>query len=176
MKSTLLLALCACLCTLLQFPATAQSNAKDTLMPISTYYLIRHAEKDRTNPANQNPSLTKQGEIRAQNWANLFNKLQLDAVYSTDYSRTMQTAAPTAKAHDLEILSYDPNTIKIDDLKRDTLGKTVLIVGHSNTTPALVNKLIGEEKYTDMADNDNGSLYIVTILGSQHTVQILTFN
>ena len=38
----------------------------------TTYYLIRHAEKDRTDATNPNPSLTITGEQRAQNWAEYF--------------------------------------------------------------------------------------------------------
>ena len=41
--------------------------------------------------------------------------------------------------------------------------KTVLVVGHSNTTPIFVNNILGEEKHKNMDDHDNASLYIVTI-------------
>ena len=47
--------------------------------------------------------------------------------------------------------------------KQNTLGKTVLIVGHSNTTPAFANKILATEKYKNMDDNDNSSLYIITL-------------
>jgi broad specificity phosphatase PhoE len=53
-----------------------------------------------------------------------------------------------------------------------TKGKTVLVVGHSNTTPAFVNKILGENKYEDINDNDNASLYIVTIAGDKKTSRI----
>ena len=42
-------------------------------------------------------------------------------------------------------------------------GQTVLIVGHSNTTPMFVNAIIGEDKYKQIDDNINGNLYIVMI-------------
>ena len=51
----------------------------------TTYYLIRHAEKDRTNNTNRNPSLNTNGLLRAKRWAKHFEKIKLDAVYSTDY-------------------------------------------------------------------------------------------
>ena len=51
-------------------------------------------------------------------------------------------------------------------------GKRVLISGHSNTTPTMVNKLIGESKYSDMSDTDNKSLFIVNILNSKAEVEI----
>ena len=43
-------------------------------------------------------------------------------------------------------------------------GKNVLVVGHSNTTPMLVNKMIDLEKYDQMDDSDNSSLFIVRII------------
>ena len=63
----------------------------------TTYYLIRHAEKDRTDIANSNPNLNFEGEKRAQNWANYFKEINLDAIYSTKYNRTIQTATPTSQ-------------------------------------------------------------------------------
>ena len=40
-------------------------------------------------------------------------------------------------------------------------GRTILIVGHSNTTPAFVNAFLGEKKYEDLSDTDNGSVFLV---------------
>ncbi|MEO9570054.1 MAG: phosphoglycerate mutase family protein [Polaribacter sp.] len=129
----------------------------------TTYYLIRHAEKDRTDTTNKNPNLNEKGVDRAKKWANYFKKIELDAIYSTNYNRTQQTAKPTAESKKLEILKYDPKNMYDSIFQSETIGKTVLIVGHSNTTPAFVNKILGEKKYEDIDDNDNASLYIVTI-------------
>ena len=41
----------------------------------TTYYLIRHAEKDRTDSLNRNPNLTEQGLERAKKWANYFKNI-----------------------------------------------------------------------------------------------------
>lgn len=134
---------------------------------ISTFYLIRHAEKDRSNPDNKNPELTQKGLDRAIRWAEVFDPIVLDAIYSTDYERTSMTAAPTSVKKDIEIQYYDPSSIDIEFFKEENLGKQVLIVGHSNTTPDFVNKLLGEEKYEAMYDDDNASLYIVRIIDGQ---------
>jgi len=134
---------------------------------MTTYYIIRHAEKDRTNTANNNPDLTEKGRSRAQNWAEVFKDVDFDAIYSTDYNRTQQTAKPTAESQSLKVELYDPEDLFNDDFKKKTEGKTVLIVGHSNTNPQLVNKILGSEKYKDIADDENGSLYIVNILPNQ---------
>ena len=58
---------------------------------LSTYYLIRHAEKQIVN--NPNPELTDKGILRAGNWAVIFKDIKFDAVYSTDYLRTIATVA-----------------------------------------------------------------------------------
>ena len=40
-------------------------------------------------------------------------------------------------------------------------GGTVLISGHSNTTPMLVNRLIGKERYQQFDESDYDNLFIV---------------
>ena len=55
-------------------------------------------------------------------------------------------------------------------------GKTVLIVGHSNTTPVFANNILGDKIYENMEDNDNASLYIVTLTGDQKESKIEKVN
>ncbi|WP_405604585.1 SixA phosphatase family protein [Polaribacter sp. Asnod1-A03] len=138
----------------------------------TTYYLIRHAEKERTDDTNRNPNLNEKGLKRAENWAKHFKKIDLDAVYSTEYNRTQQTAKPTAESKNLEIISYNPRNMYDSIFKVDTKGKTILVVGHSNTTPTFVNKILGEKKYEDMNDNDNASLFIVTVSNDKKTSKV----
>ncbi|AXG71007.1 histidine phosphatase superfamily (branch 1) [Kordia sp. SMS9] len=156
------------------FAQDTKEEAKETTT--SVYYLIRHAEKDRSDKSNKDPELTKQGHNRATYWADVFKEVPFDAIYSTDYNRTKQTAKPTADSKELEIKSYHPSKIKIDKFLKETAGKTVLIVGHSNTTPAFVNRLIRKETYESIKDDNNGNLYIVTLSGDHKTVQLLTVN
>ena len=138
----------------------------------TTYYLIRHSEKDRTNTMNANPHLNFEGEKRAQRWAGYFSDIKLDAVYSTKYFRTVETATPTAKTKNLDINYYDPRHLNDSIFKVATYGKSVLVVGHSNTTPQFANKILGEELYKDMDDNDNASLYIITVKGNEKLSRI----
>jgi len=132
---------------------------------ISTYYLIRHAEKDRSDNLNKNPDLTKIGFVRAESWRKIFDHFTIDEVYSTNYNRTLHTALPTAKKHGLTIKTYHPSNVDIDQFLVDTKGKSVLIVGHSNTIPDFVNELINSEVYSNIEDSNNDNLYIVTIKG-----------
>ncbi|WP_178988113.1 SixA phosphatase family protein [Winogradskyella schleiferi] len=152
------------LVTLLAFPSCIQRKEKtEKKEVVSTYYLIRHAEKDRSDDTDKNPNLTEDGLQRAENWAEYFDNVKFDAIYSTDYNRTKQTATPTAKANQLELQFYNPSNLKMEEFIEKTNRKTVLVVGHSNTTPKFVNELLGEDKYEDIADDNNSNLYVVTI-------------
>jgi broad specificity phosphatase PhoE len=153
---------------ILAFSFLISCSSEDT----TTYYLIRHAEKDRTDKENKNPNLSFDGEKRAQKWAEYFKDIHLDAVYSTEFNRTIQTATPTAQGKKLEIKSYYPSEMYDSIFQEATKGKTVLVVGHSNTTPFFVNKIIGEKKFETMDDHDNASLYIVTVSGDKTSSKI----
>ena len=142
----------------------------------STYYFIRHAEKDRSDSSDRNPHLTEIGQARANHWSEILGNVKFDAIYSTDYNRTKETAQPTASKNHLDITIYDPNNIDAASFQAVTKGKTVLIVGHSNTTPAFVNKILGHKKYEDIDDSNNGNLYIVNVTGNVITDQVLTIN
>lgn len=143
---------------------------------VSTYYFIRHAEKDRSNPENVDPELNQKGLGRAMHWAEILNEVDLDAVYTTDYERTRMTAAPVAIKQELTEQYYDPGKLDIEAFQLENLGKKVLVVGHSNSTPTLVNRMLGQEKYESMDDYDNGSLFIVTVVDGKAIDQRLVFN
>jgi len=128
----------------------------------TVYYLIRHAEKDRSTK-DKDPELIEVGVKRAENWANVFKDIPFDKIYSTNYKRTQQTALPTATSKGLEVLSYSTENLFNEDFKTNTEKQTVLIVGHSNTTPAFVNAIIEKKEHSQINDSDNGKLFIVTI-------------
>ena len=140
----------------------------------ATYYLIRHAEKVRTDPNDQDPSLEIKGMMRAKRWAAYFEPIKMDKIYVTKYIRTRQTVSLIAQQKQVSPTQYDPNTIYSEEFLRQTNGKTVLIAGHSNTIPQMVNKLIGEEKFKDMDDADNSTLFKVTINGNDKKVETTT--
>ncbi len=152
----------------------SQAAAENTLdAGVSTFYFIRHAEKDRSDSENSDPELTQKGLGRAMHWAEILRDVELDAIYSTDYSRTSMTAAPTSIKQDIDVEYYDARIIDIEQFKTDNRNQTVLVVGHSNTTPDFVNGIIGEEKYAAMSDDDNGSLFVVQIANGAVTSQRL---
>ncbi|SDR66479.1 phosphoglycerate mutase family protein [Gramella sp. MAR_2010_147] len=143
---------------------TEQQIPKPSNDSVTTFYLIRHAEKDRTNSENHDPALTENGLMRAINWAKVLKEVEFDAIYSTNYKRTIQTAKPLADLNKLEILQYDPAKLYDSNFQKTTSGRTVLVVGHSNTTPQFVNKILNKKQYENIDDSENGALFIVQVL------------
>ena len=149
------------------------SFAQEKDEEVTTYYLIRHAEKDRTDKSNRNPFLTIKGNERAKLWAKVLSDANINMVYTTNYNRTKQTAQPTAKKNGLRLYMYNPRKMYDEGFKYNTKGKNVLIVGHSNTTNAFANKILGEEKFGKIDDSNNSNLYIVTVTKDSATGVLL---
>lgn len=134
--------------------ASAQDEKPTTLV------LIRHAE--RGNDGSNDPPLAEAGAARANNLVSVLKNTNISAIYSSNYKRTKNTVAPLAQAKNLEVKIYEP--MKEDEIKRiiaENKGKTVLIAGHSNTTPWTANFLTGS-KLENFADTDYGNILIIT--------------
>ncbi len=164
----LLKVLCFLFCAQVSYTQTLGSN--DALSE-SVYYFIRHAEKDRSNPENKNPELNQQGKIRALNWLYFFRDIPLKKIYSTNYNRTIQTVKQIAEEKNITISYYFPENIDVENFKKQNKNMSILVVGHSNTTPELVNLIIGENKFEKMNDNDNSSLFVIRELAGDVTVE-----
>ncbi|KRO89714.1 MAG: hypothetical protein ABR90_05695 [Cryomorphaceae bacterium BACL29 MAG-121220-bin8] len=126
----------------------------------TSIYLIRHAEKIRENKKDKNPHLNPKGLIRAGKWNDFFKNVKFDAVYSTDYFRTKETAYPILN-YDQEIKIYNPSLISYKNFIELNKGKTVLVVGHSNTIPDFVNKILEKSIYNNIEDSNNSNLYFI---------------
>ena len=148
------------------------SNAQE----VTTYYFIRHAEKLRVDKTERNPNLNSKGLKRAEAWKEVFSNISFDAIYSTDYNRTMLTAKPTAYSKNLPILMYNPRDMYSKTFQNKTKGKTILVVGHSNTTNVFANKVLGFDKYEEIKDNNNSNLYIVTVMNGNSSSILLQIN
>jgi len=128
-------------------------------------YIVRHAEKMTDNPKERDPLLTSEGTVRAQELAQLLRKKKIDVIYSTDYKRTKATAQPTATNHGLSIETYDSKNLKaaIPAILERNIGKTILIVGHSNTVLETIEAAGGTKPFADIADEEYDNLFLVTI-------------
>ncbi len=123
------------------------------------YYLVRHAEKASEAPDAQ---LSDAGLARAAILRDTLLGKSIDRIYVSTFTRTQQTAQPLATALNLPLNLYRPDTTAgfISALKQIS-GMDVLVVGHSNNIPQIVQGLCGQS--VTIADNDFDNLFIVTI-------------
>ena len=144
--------------TLILFSFVGTSLAQDEL---TTFILIRHAEK----ADGPNPGLTKEGQARAERLNALLKATDVGAIYSSPYKRTLSTVAPLAKEKGLDIKEYNPGNLKdfAASMLADEKGKTVVISGHSNTTPVVANILLGDKRFENLSESEYTKIFIVTI-------------
>jgi phosphohistidine phosphatase SixA len=143
--------------------------------PVTTVFLVRHAEK-HTRPADD-PPLTALGLERARSLYRILQKLKISAIYSTRYDRTRQTALPLAEALDLPVIEYEAKDFEglVDRIRSDHAGEVVLVVGHSNTVPPII-EAFGCDPVLPIADNAYDNLFAVTLFrGKKPRVFILKY-
>jgi len=128
----------------------------------TTFILIRHAE---TSGGGSNPNLSAAGQNRSTILSSMLANVPLDAVFSTDFNRTMETASPTATAQNLTVTNYNAFALEsFVDTNLPVYKKgVILVVGHSNTTPDLLNVLVGDNTYTNLPETEYNNLFVVTV-------------
>jgi broad specificity phosphatase PhoE len=109
--------------------------------------VVRHAER---LDASQDPPLNEAGQARAEALANALANAGVEAIYTTQFARTRSTAEPLARKLGLTVkvitAGGDAATHAraiADRIRAEDAGKVVLVVGHSNTVPAIVTALGG---------------------------------
>jgi broad specificity phosphatase PhoE len=140
--------------------SASQLSAGDK--PVYSLYVVRHAEKSEVG---EDPELSGPGRSRAGALAELLRDANIRAIWSSDYQRTRQTASPLAMKLDIEIRIYDPRDLPAmaEDLVKE--GETALVVGHSNTTPDLVQLLGGDPHGAIDDGTEFDRLYVLTMAG-----------
>ena len=144
----------------------------------TTIIFVRHAEKDLS--AGDDPPLSAAGRTRV---AELTRQLVeadvvagVDAIYSTPFRRTQQTAQPLADALDLPILTYDAADTEsvLDEILERHKGKIVLVVGHSDTIPPLIANLGASKQVPPIDENEYDNLYVISIpwFGKTKTIRL----
>ncbi len=134
-------------------------------MGSTTVILVRHAEKEAEPAAD--PALTAAGRSRADALADLLKDAGITAVVSTQFQRTRLTSAPTAAEFKLTTEVVDARAPQharavADSVLAKHRGQTVLVVGHSNTVPAIVAAL-GAAQPAAICDAEYDNLYVVTV-------------
>lgn len=128
--------------------------------PPGTIVVVRHVEK-AAEPAD-NPGPSEIGARRAQELAGMLEPMGIDAIYSTEYMRTFASVTPLASRLSLPVHVYDARDSEglAALLNAEHRRDNVLVVGHSNTVPAIVHALTG--RTVDAIDDSRyGDIYII---------------
>lgn len=122
--------------------------------------LTRHAERadGQATMGAADPLLSEAGQARAQKLAAMLADANVSAIFTTEFHRTKDTAAPLAAKLKVtsEVVAAAQATALLDKIKAST-DKTVLVVGHSNTVPAIIKALGGPD--VTIGDNEYDNLF-----------------
>src|ERR1051326_9405317 len=102
-------------------------------------FIVRHAEK--ASAGGSDPALSPAGEKRAEALARILKDSQITSVFVTEFKRTQETAAPTAKAAQVRPTIVSGNDVGALVEKLRALKGNALVVGHGNTIPDLLKAL-----------------------------------
>lgn len=147
-----------------------------------TVYVVRHAEKQVVDGeakamggAAEDPPLSPAGQLRAMGLAEDLPVREIDAIYVTKTKRSQDTASAVIALTGIEPIHYPPqDTDGLVARLRKRHGERVLVVGHSNTIPPLLRAL-GVQEPIEIADDQYGDLWIVTVNASGATLEVRRF-
>jgi len=127
--------------------------------PPTTLVVVRHADRD-----GQLDALTAAGTARAQELAHVGTKVGLAAIYRSDTNRASDTAAPLAMATGLTPVVYSANDVAalVTSIFADHRGEKVLVVGHSNTVPDII-EAAGGPAFPDIDGGEFDNLFVLTV-------------
>lgn len=134
----------------------------------TTVWIARHAEKDTAFVNRQDPDLTATGRQRALDLAAYLQSEVIVKVYSTDTKRTKQTA----KYFKAPLEIYNPKNLTglLDLITQNANGKSVLIVGHSNTVLETIEALGGKRPLMLLTDDDYDYIFKIELEASKPAV------
>jgi broad specificity phosphatase PhoE len=148
-------------CALLIGLQTAALFAAEPPQPI---IVVRHAE--RAGAMTNSAGISELGKCRAGVLAGMLADANIAHIFVSEVERTQQTAEPLAKK-----LNVRPEVMPAEDVeslvKRLRAGPhrgAVLVVGHSNTVPAIVGKLSGKT-VPPISDTEFDRMYVLTLTG-----------
>ncbi len=129
--------------------------------PTATVYIVRHAE--RANDTDTT-SLSAAGLRRAEQLARRLASVRFDTIYVTPYTRTRQTALPTATSKGLPLTQYAVSPVtRLTQRIRTFRNKSALVVGHSNTILEIAKDLGTTPLRQRIEHDEYGNLLIVSM-------------
>jgi broad specificity phosphatase PhoE len=122
--------------------------------------IVRHAEK--AADGGTDPDLSAAGRARADALARILKDSGITGIFTSEFKRTQETAAPTATSAHLT-----PTVVAAKDTaalvaKLHQLNGNALVVGHGDTIPNLI-KALGINAAVIIPDSDYSELFIVTL-------------
>jgi broad specificity phosphatase PhoE len=122
--------------------------------------IVRHGEKAANGGGD--PDLSSAGRARADVLARMLKDAAITAVFTSEFKRTQETAAPTATSAHVTptvVAAKDPARL-VAELHK--LNGNALVVGHGDTIPNIINAL-GINSAINIPDADYSELLIVTL-------------
>ncbi len=139
----------------------AAKRNQESASDVTQIYIIRHTEK--TDDTAENPDISTAGIERAKYWKKVLQHIEFDQVFTTEFKRNIQTANLIIDDRPIKPKIYYPMSFDVLRFINLIKGQKVLIVGHSNTIPDMVNRLIDESKYPPMSHKNYNIMYVVNI-------------
>jgi broad specificity phosphatase PhoE len=120
--------------------------------------IVRHGEK-ATN-GGTDPDLSSAGRARADALARILKDSGIAAIFTTEFKRTQETAAPTATlTHVAPAVVAAKDTAELVAKLRQLNGNA-LVVAHGDTIPNII-KALGINSPINIPDDDYSELLIV---------------
>ena len=145
----------------------------------TTMIFVRHAEKALIPVGD--PALSAAGQARAAELARQLTDADvvagIDAIYSTNTRRTIETVQPTADVLGLPVNIYenmDNDEPVVDAMVRANKGKIILVVGHSDTLAPMIGALGASKNVPPIAEDEYDNMYLVSIpwFGKTKTIRV----
>ena len=155
-----------------------KTNAQQTFSGKRTLYIVRHAEKDTVG--GNNPAISTIGKERAGDLYRALKKNKIDLIFVSQFKRTGMTADSLRIYQNIDSVHYSADATADKLFKQIELragkAKNILIVGHSNTLPAIIRRAgIADYTIKEIPDNEYDNLFTVKQRKGKATMKATKF-
>src|SRR5436190_14547212 len=148
---------------LLVFLAASIASAQPVVI------IVRHAEKAANGGSD--PDLSSAGRSRADALARILKDSGITAIFTSEFKRTQETAAPTATSIGVTATVIPAKDTAALVAKLHQLNGNALVVGHGDTIPNII-KALGIDSPINIPDEDYSELLIVTLGDKPHLFRL----
>jgi phosphohistidine phosphatase SixA len=132
--------------------------------------IVRHAEK---LDDSEDPLLNEAGVQRAEALARALEHAEVSVIYTTPLRRTRDTAAPLAARTGVPVMVVETQGTALERatdlaarIRGQPRGSVVLVVGHSNTVPAIIAALGGPDIGV-ISDDEYADFFVLHLAGDR---------